>query len=124
MARLAGVNLPNKKLIVALTYLYGIGKTTATRIVQQLDLDPTRRIDDLPNDDLIKIRNVLEGEYTIEGDLRRKVAMNIKRLIDIGSYRGTRHRKNLPVRGQRTRSNSRTRKGPAKSIGGLKKKQV
>lgn len=121
MARIAGVDLPNNKRVeISLTYIFGIGRTLAKKIVETCEIDPTVRMGDLSDEDLTKIRNVLEG-YRIEGDLRRERAMNIKRLQDIGCYRGRRHRMGLPVRGQRTKTNARTRKGPARAIAGKKK---
>lgn len=121
MARIAGVDLPNNKRVeISLTYIFGIGRTLAKQIVETCEIDPAVRMGDLSDDDLTKIRNVLEG-YHIEGDLRRERAMNIKRLQDIGCYRGRRHRMGLPVRGQRTKTNARTRKGPARAIAGKKK---
>jgi small subunit ribosomal protein S13 len=122
VARIAGVNIPtNKKVEIGLTYIHGIGLHTAQAIVAQLGIDPTRRISDLTESETIQIREVIDRDYLVEGDLRRDVAMNIKRLMDLGCYRGLRHRKSLPVRGQRTHTNARTRKGPAKAIAGKKK---
>ena len=122
MARIAGVNIPtNKKVEIGLTYIHGIGLHTAKAIVAQLGIDPTRRISDLTESETIQIREIIDRDYLVEGDLRRDVAMNIKRLMDLGCYRGLRHRKSLPVRGQRTHTNARTRKGPAKAIAGKKK---
>ena len=122
MARIAGVNIPtNKRVEIGLTYIHGIGLHTAKQIVEQLGIDPTRRISDLTESETIQIREVIDRDYLVEGDLRRDTAMNIKRLMDLGCYRGLRHRKNLPVRGQRTHTNARTRKGPAKAIAGKKK---
>ena len=122
MARIAGVNIPtNKKVEIGLTYIHGIGLHTAKQIVAQLGIDPTRRISDLTESETIQIREIIDRDYLVEGDLRRDVAMNIKRLMDLGCYRGLRHRKSLPVRGQRTHTNARTRKGPAKAIAGKKK---
>ena len=122
MARIAGVNIPtNKKVEIGLTYIHGIGLHTAQAIVAQLGIDPTRRISDLTESETIQIREIIDRDYLVEGDLRRDVAMNIKRLMDLGCYRGLRHRKSLPVRGQRTHTNARTRKGPAKAIAGKKK---
>ena len=122
MARIAGVNIPtNKKVEIGLTYLHGIGLHSAKAIVAQLGIDPTRRISDLTESETIQIREVIDRDFLVEGDLRRDVAMNIKRLMDLGCYRGLRHRKSLPVRGQRTHTNARTRKGPAKAIAGKKK---
>jgi small subunit ribosomal protein S13 len=122
VARIAGVNIPtSKKVEIGLTYIHGIGLHTAQRIVAQLGIDPTRRISDLTESETIQIREIIDRDYLVEGDLRRDVAMNIKRLMDLGCYRGLRHRKSLPVRGQRTHTNARTRKGPAKAIAGKKK---
>lgn len=122
MARIAGVDLPNNKRVeISLTYLYGIGRSLAKEIVEKCDIDPQVRMGDLSDEDLSKIREVIDNDYHIEGDLRRERAMNIKRLQDIGSYRGRRHRLGLPVRGQRTKTNARTRKGPARAIAGKKK---
>jgi len=122
VARIAGVNIPtNKRVEIGLTYIHGIGLHTAKAIVAQLGIDPTRRISDLTESETIQIREIIDRDYLVEGDLRRDVAMNIKRLMDLGCYRGLRHRKSLPVRGQRTHTNARTRKGPAKAIAGKKK---
>lgn len=122
MARIAGVNAPdNKPVVIALTYIYGIGHTSANKICAATGVDTARRLRDLTEDELNQIRSEIDSNYTIEGDLRREVSMNIKRLMDMASLRGMRHRKNLPVRGQRTRTNARTRKGPAKAIAGKKK---
>lgn len=116
MARIAGVDLPkDKRTEVALTYIYGIGRTSAQRILSQAGVDPNVRTKNLTEDDIVKIRAILERDFAVEGDLRRDVTMHIKRLMDVGSYRGLRHRKSLPARGQRTRTNARTRKGPKKS---------
>ncbi len=121
MARIAGVDLPrNKRMEVALTYIYGIGRQTAKKILGEADIDLTKKSDDLTEGEVAKIREILERAYRVEGDLRREVALNIKRLIDLGCYRGMRHRKGLPVHGQRTHSNARTRKGPAVAIAGKK----
>ena len=117
MARIAGVDLPrNKKMGIALTYLYGIGPVTSQRVLTKANVNPDKRTDDLGEDEVARIRDVLESAYKVEGDLRREVALNIKRLMDLGCYRGLRHRKGLPVRGQRTHTNARTRKGPRKSV--------
>jgi small subunit ribosomal protein S13 len=117
MARISGVDLPREKQIqISLQYLYGIGKTTATKICSAAQLDPTKRTKDLTEDEIHRIRETLEQGYKVEGDLRREVSLNIKRLMDLGCYRGLRHRKGLPVRGQRTHTNSRTRKGPKRGI--------
>ena len=123
MARIAGVDLPrNKRMEIALTYIYGIGRNSATKILAAAGLDPAKRSDDLTESDVAKIRDVLEANYKVEGDLRKEVSMNIKRLMDLGTYRGLRHRRGLPVRGQRTHTNSRTRKGPRKGgVGGQKR---
>lgn len=123
MARIAGVNVPdNKRAVIALTYIHGIGRTKAREIMDAVGIDRARRMKDLTEDELNNIRKEVESDsYKIEGDLRREVSMNIKRLMDMGCNRGLRHRKNLPVRGQRTKTNARTRKGPAKPIAGKKK---
>ncbi len=122
MARIAGVNIPtNKRVIIALTYIHGIGRTAAADIVEQLKIDPARRVQDLSDQEILHIRETIDAEHTVEGDLRREVAMNIKRLMDLACYRGLRHRKGLPVRGQRTHTNARTRKGKPKAIAGKKK---
>lgn len=122
MARIAGVNIPTqKRVVIALTYIHGIGRTTAANICQKLDIPAERRVADLTEDELLRIRETIDSDYLVEGDLRREVAMNIKRLMDMACYRGLRHRKGLPVRGQRTHTNARTRKGPAKPIAGKKK---
>ena len=122
MARIAGVDLPREKQIqISLQYLYGVGITTAKKICAAAQLDPTKRTKDLTEEELHRIREELEKSYKVEGDLRREVSLNIKRLMDLGCYRGLRHRKSLPVRGQRTHTNARTRKGPAKAIAGKKK---
>jgi|TARA_A100001037_G_scaffold306373_1_gene351028 small subunit ribosomal protein S13 len=122
LARIAGVNIPTQKRVqVALTYIYGIGQTTALDICQKLDIPAERRVSDLMEDELTRIREMIDGDVVVEGDLRRKTAMDIKRLMDLGCYKGLRHRKSLPVRGQRTHTNARTRKGPAKAIAGKKK---
>jgi small subunit ribosomal protein S13 len=122
MARIAGVNIPtNKRVIVALTYIHGIGPTTATKIVDKLGIDHSRRVQDLTDQEVLQIREAIDAGYKVEGDLRRETAMNIKRLMDLACYRGLRHRKGLPVRGQRTHTNARTRKGKAKPIAGKKK---
>ncbi len=121
MARIAGVDLPREKRVeIGLTYIYGIGRKSSNDILKAAGVDPDVRVKDLTEDDLAKIREVIES-YTVEGDLRRDVALDIKRLIEIGSYRGIRHRRGLPVRGQRTRTNARTRKGPVKTIANKKK---
>jgi len=123
MARIAGVDLPrNKHANIALTYIYGIGNSRAARILTAANVDPLKKVQDLAEDEVNRIRQVIEGEGAVEGDLRKDVSMNIKRLIEIGSYRGFRHRRNLPVRGQRTHTNARTRKGPRKGTVAQKKK--
>ena len=122
MARISGVNIPtNKKIHVALTYIYGIGSKIAGDICKQASIDTTKRVSELNDDDLNKIRELIDQKHVVEGDLRRKVSMDIKRLNDLGCYRGLRHRKKLPVRGQRTHTNARTRKGKAVAIAGKKK---
>jgi small subunit ribosomal protein S13 len=122
VARIAGVNIPsNKRVIVALTYIHGIGPTTAKKIADKLGIDPSRRVQDLTDQEVLQIREAIDAGYQVEGDLRRDTAMNIKRLMDLACYRGLRHRKGLPVRGQRTHTNARTRKGKAKPIAGKKK---
>ena len=125
MARIAGIDLPkDKRIEIALTYIFGIGPSTARKILEQAGVDPNVRSKDLTEEAIVKIRTILERDFTVEGDLRRDVAMHIKRLMDIGSYRGLRHRKGLPVRGQRSKTNARTRKGPKKSsIAGRGKKK-
>lgn len=116
MARIAGVDLPkDKKIEIALTYIFGIGPASAKKILAEAGIDPNMKSSNLTESDIVKIRTILDRDFTVEGDLRRDVTMHIKRLMDIGSYRGLRHRKGLPVRGQRTKTNSRTRKGPKKS---------
>lgn len=122
MARIAGVNIPtNKRVQVALTYIHGIGPVFAKEIMAKVGIPEQRRVSELTDADIIQIREVIDRDYVVEGDLRREVSMNIKRLMDLGCYRGLRHRKGLPVRGQRTHTNARTRKGPAKPIAGKKK---
>ena len=122
MARIAGVDLPsNKRVEVALTYIYGIGRSNAHKIVQESGVDPDTRVHKMTDEEIAKLRGIIEKNYKIEGELRSGVSMNIKRLIDIGSYRGLRHRKAMPVRGQRTRTNARTRKGKRKTVAGRKK---
>jgi small subunit ribosomal protein S13 len=122
MARIAGVDIPNDKRVeVSLTYIYGVGRSTANRILKRAEINPNTRVKDLTEQEISRIREVLEGNYVVEGDLRRELSMNIKRLMDIGTYRGLRHRRGLPVRGQRTRTNSRTRKGPRRTVGARKK---
>lgn len=122
MARIAGVNIPTgKRVPIALQYIHGIGPLFAKQIVEAVGIDETRRVNDLSDAEVLAIREYIDANFTVEGDLRREVSMNIKRLMDLGCYRGLRHRKNLPVRGQRTHTNARTRKGPAKPIAGKKK---
>jgi small subunit ribosomal protein S13 len=122
VARIAGVNIPtNKRVIIALQYIHGIGAKKAEEIVQKVGIALDRRVQDLSDAEVLQIREVIDRDYLVEGDLRREVAMNIKRLMDLGCYRGLRHRRGLPVRGQRTHTNARTRKGPAKAIAGKKK---
>ena len=122
MARIAGVNIPtNKRVLIALTYIHGIGRQKASEIVEKIGLGEAKRVNQLTDDEILKIRELIDREYHVEGDLRREVSMNIKRLMDLGCYRGLRHRRGLPVRGQRTHTNARTRKGPAKPIAGKKK---
>jgi small subunit ribosomal protein S13 len=123
MARIAGIDLPrNKHTNIALTYIYGIGNPRAARILAEAKVDPAKKVQDLAEDEVNRIRQVIEAEGLVEGDLRKEVSMNIKRLIEIGSYRGYRHRRNLPVRGQRTHTNARTRKGPRRGTVAQKKK--
>ncbi len=122
MARIAGVNIPTAKRVpIALTYITGIGNTSAKEICEAVGIDLTRRVNELSDAEVLKVREHIDANYMVEGDLRREVQMNIKRAMDLGSYRGLRHRRNLPVRGQRTSTNARTRKGPAKAIAGKKK---
>ena len=122
MARIAGVNIPtNKRVLIALTYIHGIGRAKAQQIVDKIGIPEAKRVNQLSDDEVLKIREIIDREFHVEGDLRREVAMNIKRLMDLGCYRGLRHRRGLPVRGQRTHTNARTRKGPAKPIAGKKK---
>lgn len=123
MARIAGVDLPrNKRIEVALTYIYGIGFPTSKRILQEAGINPDKKANDLTEEEIAKLREIIENNYKVEGDLRREVSQNIRRLIDLGTYRGLRHRYGLPVRGQRTRTNARTRKGPRKTVGARSKK--
>jgi len=123
MARIAGADIPDdKKVEVSLTYIYGIGSSSSKQILQATDIDPATRVRDLTESEVARLREVIEASYMIEGDLRREIAMNIKRLMDIGSYRGLRHRRGLPIRGQRSRTNARTRKGPRRTIGRKGKK--
>lgn len=122
MARIAGVNIPtNKRVIIALQYIHGIGPKKANEIMTKVGIPDARRVSQLTDQEVLQIREVIDRDYIVEGDLRREVAMNIKRLMDLGCYRGLRHRKGLPVRGQRTHTNARTRKGPAKTIAGKKR---
>ena len=122
MARIAGVNLPtNKRVVIALQYIHGIGQKIAKEIMSKTNLPMDRRVSQLTDAEVLQIRELIDRDYMVEGDLRREVAMNIKRLMDLGCYRGLRHRKGLPVRGQRTHTNARTRKGPAKTVAGKKK---
>lgn len=122
MARIAGVNIPTqKRVVIALTYIHGIGRTKAREICDRVTIPSERRVNELTDDELVRIREAIDSDYQVEGELRREVAMNVKRLMDLGCYRGLRHRRGLPVRGQRTHTNARTRKGPAKAIAGKKK---
>jgi len=122
VARIAGVNIPtNKRVPIALTYIHGIGPAVAEEICEKVGIDRTQRVNDLSDADVLRIRETIDADYTVEGDLRRQTSMNVKRLMDLGCYRGLRHRRGLPVRGQRTHTNARTRKGPAKAIAGKKK---
>jgi small subunit ribosomal protein S13 len=122
MARIAGVNIPtNKRVVIALQYIHGIGPKAANDIIEKVNITPERRVSQLTDSEVIQIREVIDRDYQVEGDLRRETSMNIKRLMDLGCYRGLRHRRGLPVRGQRTHTNARTRKGPAKPIAGKKK---
>jgi small subunit ribosomal protein S13 len=122
VARIAGVNLPtNKRVVIALQYIHGIGATKAREIMEKVGLPDARRVSQLTDQEVLQIREMIDHDFIVEGDLRREVAMNIKRLMDLGCYRGLRHRRGLPVRGQRTHTNARTRKGPAKAIAGKKK---
>ena len=122
MARISGVDLPREKRVeVGLTYIYGIGRVSSNKILAAADVNPDTRVKDLTDEEVARIRDVIDGEYTVEGDLRREVAMDIKRLQEIGCYRGIRHRKSLPVRGQKTKTNARTRKGPKKTVANKKK---
>ena len=124
MPRIVGVDIPKEKRVeIALTYIYGIGRTTANKILKNVGISPDKRAKDLTEDDISKLSAVIQRDYRVEGDLRRLVASNIKRLVDIGSYRGYRHRRSLPVRGQRTRTNARTRKGPRKTVGVTRQKE-
>ncbi len=121
MARIAGIDLPNRPVSIALTYIYGIGRTSGEEICKKAGVDPTTRMNDLSSDENTKLRQIIENEYKVEGRLRTETALNIKRLMDIGCYRGLRHRRGLPVRGQRTKTNARTRKGKKKTVAGKKK---
>ncbi len=122
MARIAGVDLPREKRVeIGLTYIYGIGKSTSQEILAKTGINPDTRIKDLTDDEVNQLRDIIDSEYTVEGDVRREVALNIKRLMEIGCYRGRRHKMKLPVRGQRTKTNARTRKGPSKTVAGKKK---
>lgn len=122
MARIAGVNIPtNKRVVIALQYIHGIGPAKANEIMEKVGLPSARRVSQLTDQEVLQIREIIDHDHMVEGDLRREVSMNIKRLMDLGCYRGLRHRRGLPVRGQRTHTNARTRKGPAKAIAGKKK---
>jgi small subunit ribosomal protein S13 len=122
LARIAGVNIPtNKRVVIALQYIHGIGSAKAKEIMEKVSMPESRRVSQLTDQEVLQLREVIDRDYVVEGDLRREVAMNIKRLMDLGCYRGLRHRRGLPVRGQRTHTNARTRKGPAKPIAGKKK---
>ena len=122
MARIAGVDLPREKRVeIGLTYIYGIGRVSATKILEKANVNPDTRVRDLTDEEVSRIRDVIDAEHTVEGDLRREIALNIKRLQEIGCYRGIRHRKGLPVRGQKTKTNARTRKGPRKTVANKKK---
>ena len=121
MARIAGVDLPNKHVEISLTYIFGIGRTSARKICETVKINPERNINDLSNEEINELRKLIENDYKVEGRLRSETALNIKRLMDIGCYRGLRHRRGLPVRGQRTRTNARTRKGKKKAVAGKKK---
>ena len=122
MARLAGVDIPrDKRVVIALTYIYGVGRTRSVEILKATDIDESIRVKDLSDDQLVALRDYIEGNYKVEGDLRREVAADIRRKVEIGSYQGLRHRRGLPVRGQRTKTNARTRKGPKRTVAGKKK---
>ncbi|HEX9771426.1 MAG TPA: 30S ribosomal protein S13 [Kiloniellales bacterium] len=122
MARIAGVNIPTqKRVVISLTYIHGIGRQKAREICAKVGIPAQRRVNELTDDEVVRIRETIDRDYSVEGDLRREVAMNVKRLMDLGCYRGLRHRKGLPVRGQRTHTNARTRKGPSRPIAGKKK---
>jgi small subunit ribosomal protein S13 len=123
MARIAGVDLPrDKRVEIALTYIYGLGRTTSNEVIKKTGVNPDTRVRDLTEEEITKLREVIDRDFKVEGDLRREESMNVKRLIEIGSYRGLRHRRGLPVRGQRTKTNARTRKGPRKTVGAKRKK--
>ena len=123
MARIAGVNIPPQKRVeIGLTYIYGIGRSVSNHVLAQLGIDPDTKVRDLTEEEILRLRETIDREVTVEGDLRRERSQNVKRLMDIGCYRGLRHRRGLPVRGQRTRTNARTRKGPKKTVGGKRKK--
>ncbi len=125
MARIAGVDLPREKRVeIGLTYIFGIGRSKSNEIIKKTGINPNTRVRDLTDDEVSKLREIIDKEYHVEGDLRREVSLNIKRLIEIGCYRGRRHRMGLPVRGQRTKTNARTRKGPSKTVGAARKKTV
>lgn len=125
MVRIAGVDIPNEKRVeIGLTYIYGIGRTTSNQILAKTGINPDTRCKDLTETEVARLREVIDSEYVVEGDLRREIAMNIKRLMDIGSYRGLRHRRGLPVRGQRTRTNARTRRGSRKTVAGKKRSRA
>ena len=122
MARLAGVDIPrDKRVVIALTYIYGVGRTRSTEILKATEIDESIRVKDLSDEQLVALRDYIEGNYKVEGDLRREVAADIRRKVEIGSYQGLRHRRGLPVRGQRTKTNARTRKGPKRTVAGKKK---
>lgn len=122
MARIAGVDLPREKRVeIGLTYIFGIGRTTSNKILKETGINPDTRVRDLTEDEVIRLRDYIDKSFKVEGDLRREIALNIKRLVEIGSYRGMRHRRGLPVRGQRTKTNARTRKGPRRTVAGKKK---
>ena len=122
MARIAGIDLPREKRVeIGLTYVFGIGRSSAAKILEETGINPDTRVKDLTEEEVNKLREVIDKEYTVEGDLRRRVSLDIKRLVEIGCYRGVRHRKGLPVRGQKTKTNARTRKGPKKTVGRKKK---
>jgi small subunit ribosomal protein S13 len=123
MARIAGVNIPREKRVeIGLTYIFGIGRSTSNKVLKELDLNPDTKVRDLTEEEVARLRNHIDASLTVEGDLRRERSQNIKRLMEIGCYRGVRHRRGLPVRGQRTRTNARTRKGPKKTVGKQRKK--